>query len=166
MWGSTIFLTFLASILSIVAYMRNPHSIIEGFRNAGDIAYTSMIRMLPAFIVAGMIQVVLPREFISKWVGAGSGMKGIFIATLAGAITPGGPYSQFPIVASLYEAGAGIEPLVAYLTAWSVLGFNRLITWEFPLLGPKIALVRFAASIFLPFIAAGLTRLIMRISYL
>ena len=44
------------------------------------------------------------------------GMKGILIASAAGAISPGGPFINFPLVAALYQAGAGVgAPLAGYL---------------------------------------------------
>ena len=47
-------------------------------------------------------------------------------------------------------AGAGAGPIIAYLTAWSLLGLHRLIIWEIPILGLEISVVRFAASLVLP----------------
>ncbi len=64
---------------------------------------------------------------------------------------------QFPIIASLYKSGIGIGPLVSYLTAWSLLGFQRLIMWEFPFLGVKVVVVRLLASILFPVVAGWLS---------
>ncbi|MBI3091067.1 MAG: permease [Candidatus Tectomicrobia bacterium] len=163
MWTSTLIISALAAIAAALAYLRNPQLCAEGLRNGGTVLAQAAPRMVPAFILAGMIQVLLPRDFISKWVGSESGFMGILIGTAAGAMTPGGPYTHFPIVASLYGAGADVAPLVAYLTSWSVLGINRIITWEVPILGPRIALIRIVASVLLPFIAGGLAKLLMRL---
>ena len=43
-----------------------------------------------AFVMAGMIQVILPKELILKWIGKESGIKGILIDTIAGSLAPGG----------------------------------------------------------------------------
>ena len=79
-----------------------------------------------AFIVAGMVQVLIPREVIARWVGDESGFRGILFGTLAGSITPGGPYITLPIAAGLMKAGAGIGTMVAYVTAWSLIAVARL----------------------------------------
>jgi len=69
-----------------------------------------------AFIVAGMIQVLLPRETLSKWLGVESGMRGILIGSVVGGLAPGGPYVSLPIVAGLLRSGAGVGTMVAFLT--------------------------------------------------
>ena len=61
---------------------------------------------------------------------------------------------SFPIVAAMAEAGTGRAALIAYLTSWETLGFQRILAWEFPLIGVEYSLIRAAASLPLPFIAA------------
>ena len=67
---------------------------------------------------------------------------------------------QFPIVAALLNAGAGIAPLMAYISAWSLLGVNRFFIYEMPLLGWKLAVSRMAASLIFPIIIGLMTRFI------
>ena len=43
--------------------------------------------------------------------------------------------THFPVIASLFKMGVGIGPLVAYLSAWSLFGLQRVIMWEIPFLG-------------------------------
>jgi uncharacterized membrane protein YraQ (UPF0718 family) len=78
--------------------------------------------------------------------GQGFGVKGIIIGMSLGSVTPGGPMTHFPIVASLYKVDVGVGSLVSYLTAWSLFGLQRIITWEIPFLGPKVVAVRFAGN--------------------
>jgi uncharacterized membrane protein YraQ (UPF0718 family) len=113
-------------------------------------------RLLAAFVLAGFVQVLLPKNLIIKWVGAESGMRGILIASSVGAITPGGPMVSFPLVASLFKLGAGYGPLIAYLTSWSVLSFFRIAIWEIPFMGIKFTALRFFVSLILP-VVAGLS---------
>jgi len=67
-----------------------------------------------------------------------------------GALTPGGPFVPFPLVASLWKAGTGIGPLVSYLTAWSLLGFHRILIYEGPIMGWRFVAVRLASAILAP----------------
>lgn len=120
-------------------------------------------QLLVGFLLAGMLTALLPTELIATWLGEDSGLRGILIASVAGALTPGGPFLQFPLVATLANAGAGAGPLAAYLTAWSLLGFNRLLVWEIPLLGPQFALLRWAVSLTAPIIAGLGVPLLMRL---
>jgi uncharacterized membrane protein YraQ (UPF0718 family) len=108
--------------------------------------------LILAFIVAGMVQVLIPREIIGQWVGAESGMRGILLGTLAGGLTPGGPYVSLPLVAGFLSAGAGIGTMVAYLTAWSLWAVSRL-PLEFGILGWRFTVIRLACTFFMPPIA-------------
>jgi uncharacterized membrane protein YraQ (UPF0718 family) len=113
-------------------------------------------KMAAALLIAGFIQVLLPRNKVERWMGEGSGVKGMAVAAGVGVATPGGPMTSFPLVTALQEAGTGRSALIAYLTSWSTLGVQRILTWEIPLMGVEFAVLRFLASLPLPFIA-GLT---------
>ena len=79
--------------------------------------------------------------------------RALRIATLAGAVTPGGPFVAFPLVASLWKAGTGVGPLIAYLSAWSLLGLHRILIYELPILGPRFVLVRVITIGLVPILA-------------
>ena len=106
--------------------------------------------LLLGFALAGFLHVLLPSELIVKLIGEGSGLKGLFIGTLAGTLTPGGPFTHFPILASFLAKGAGVGPVCAYIAAWALLGFNRFLVWELPILGPQVALARLVSSAWAP----------------
>jgi uncharacterized membrane protein YraQ (UPF0718 family) len=56
--------------------------------------------------------------------------------------------------------GISVGPLVSYLTAWSLLGLQRIIMWEVPFLGLKVVAVRIVASFFLPLFTGWLSELL------
>lgn len=105
-----------------------------------------------------MIQILLPRELLSKWIGAESGMRGILIGTVAGGLTPGGPYVSLPIVAGLLRSGASIGTMVAFLTAWSLWAVGRL-PMEVGILGWKFTLIRITSTFFFPPIAGFIAQM-------
>lgn len=115
-----------------------------------------------AMLIGGYAQALLPHDRVAHWLGAKSGMRGILLATFAGAVTPGGPFASFALVVALARSGADIGACVTYLTAWSVLGLHRLVTWELPLLGPDLALLRLAVSVPLPIIAGLAARALIK----
>ena len=121
----TIIMGVLAAILLFVGYYKGQGQHLLGMRAALNMTVEILPLLVFAFIVAGMIRVLLPREFLSKWVGAESGMRGILIGTLAGAFSPGGPYVSLPIVAALLRSGASVGTMVAFLTGWSLWAVAR-----------------------------------------
>jgi len=113
-------------------------------------------RVGAAVIIAAFLQILIPREVISRLIGEKAGIKSVFIATVAGSLTPGGPLTSFPVVIALYAAGANKGALVAYITSWAMIGMQRIIVWELPLLGPDVTFIRVSASLLLPIIAGML----------
>lgn len=109
-------------------------------------------------LVAGFLQGLLPRDAITRRMGAESGLAGLALATLAGIATPGGPMASFPLVLVLAAAGADRGTLVAYITAWSLLGFQRTLVWELPILGADFAALRVLACLPLPMLAGLVAR--------
>ena len=75
---------------------------------------------------SGFIAAALPQDLVAHWLGSSSGVLGIVIATLAGAMTPGGPVVGFAIAAAALKGGAGAPQVIAYSTAWALYAFPRL----------------------------------------
>jgi len=76
----------------------------------------------------------------------------VVLATLAGVITPGGPFIAFAIAASGLKAGASIAAATAYVVAWSVICLTRSLTCELPVLGAGFMPARWAVSAPVPLI--------------
>jgi uncharacterized membrane protein YraQ (UPF0718 family) len=157
---STIVMMAAAAVALIVVYWKSPESAGRGLTATGVLILEIIPRMVAAFTLAGLIQAVVPQDVIVGWMGHGSGLKGILIGMSLGTVTPGGPMTHFPIVASLFKVGVGVGPLVSYLTAWSLFGLQRVIMWEIPFLGAKLVAVRVAVSFFFPLFAGWLCQYI------
>lgn len=105
--------------------------------------------LLPAFASAGLISVLAGKEETARWLGEGSGWKGILIGSAAGALVPGGPFVYFPVAAAFLVSGASIGSVVGFVTAKNLWSLSRL-PLEFALLGPEITLARFGITIVFP----------------
>ena len=148
----TIIMGLLALTLLIIGYFRGQEEHLSGLRSAWDMTLQILPMLICAFIVAGMLQVFLPQELVSRWVGAESGARGLLLGTVAGALTPGGPYVSLPIATGLLRAGASVGTMVAFLTGWSLWAVTRL-PLEVGVLGWRLTLIRFASTFFFPPIA-------------
>ncbi len=148
----TIIMGVAAVSLLFIGYQRGGGEHISGLQSAGSMLLRIIPLLLFAFIIAGMVQVLISTEIISRWVGAESGFRGILLGWLAGTITPLGPYVSFPMATGLLRAGASLGTTVAYLTSWSLLAVQRLPI-ELGIMGWKFMLVRIACVFFLPVIA-------------
>ncbi len=149
----------LSGVSGIACWVvKGPAGIAEALAISWDLARTIMPVLGAALLLAGFGQAGIGREAISRWRGANSGMRGLLIATAVGAATPGGPMAAFPLVVALAAGGADRGALIAYVTAWSLNGFQRILIWEIPILGPEFALLRFLASLPLPVLAGLMER--------
>ena len=148
----TIIMGAIAALLLAIGYYKGQGQHIIGLKRSFDMTIEILPLLVFAFIVAGMIQVILPQQLISKWVGMESGMRGIIIGTIAGGFTPGGPYVSLPVIAGFLRSGASIGTMVAFLTGWSLLAVARL-PMEVGILGWKFTFIRLASTFFFPPIA-------------
>lgn len=115
-----------------------------------------LLKILPllllAFASAGLISVLSSERHISRWLGSESGLKGILLGALAGALVPGGPFIFFPLAATMLVSGAGIGTVISFVTAKNLWTLTR-IPLEIALLGLKLTLVRYALTFIFPLLA-------------
>jgi len=155
---TTIVLSVLAIAFAVVAYMKDPGLPWIGARNGLSMLWFVLPRLVPALILAGMLQVLVPQEVVAKHLGREGGFRAILIASVAGILTPGGPMVTVPFLVVLANSGAAMAPLVAYMTSWSLFGMQRIIAWEAPLMGWRFVIVRVIPSLAFPVIAGWLVK--------
>lgn len=155
----TIVMACLAVILLVIGYSRGESQHITGLKSALKMTIDVLPLLIFAFILAGMIQTLLPHELLSRWIGEESGIRGILIGTIAGGITPGGPFVSLPLAAGFLRSGASLGTMVAFLTAWSLWAFSRL-PMEIGIMGWKFTVVRLACTFFFPPIAGFLAQML------
>tara|TARA_B100000700_G_C14890454_1_gene782472 strand:- start:551 stop:1129 length:579 start_codon:yes stop_codon:yes gene_type:complete len=155
---SLLIFALLAIGLGLAVYhFKGPSSYERAIIDALELLTFIAPRVGAAVIIAAFLQILIPQEVISRLIGEKAGIKSVFIATVAGSLTPGGPLTSFPVVIALYASGANKGALVAYITSWAMIGMQRIIVWELPLLGPDITFIRVSASLLLPIIAGTLS---------
>jgi uncharacterized membrane protein YraQ (UPF0718 family) len=150
---STLVLFSVAIVLAVVAYVKDPGLPWIGAHNGLVFLGRVLPRLLPAIMVAGLMQVLVPEDVVSRYFGRASGLRALVIATIAGMLTPGGPMVTVPLLVALSHSGAALPVLVAYMTSWSLFGLQRIISWEAPLMGWHFVVVRMAASFTFPVLA-------------
>lgn len=158
---STILIFILAGALIVVALFQGEATTAAGFRASWQAMLELTPLLLGVFIIVGFAEELLPREFIAQLLGGESGMQGILVASGLGMLTPGGPFVSYPLVATLYQAGAGVGPLVAFVTAWSLGSISRL-PLEVGIVGIRLTAIRLASSLIFPPVAGLIATIIVR----
>ena len=59
--------------------------------------------------------------------------------------------------------GADVGAIVAFMTSWMLLGFNRALVWELPFFGGDFIIWRSLVALPLPIVAGLLARLVVRL---
>lgn len=156
--------TFIMAVLSILAFYFawNKGRHVEGMILTKNLLFQTVPILIFAFILAGMIQVLIPPNLIAKWLGNESGFRGLVIGSIAGGLLPGGPYVTLPVVAGLMKLGISAPVMVSMLTGWSLIAVSRL-PMEIGIIGPKLAFLRLASVFIFAPIAGLFAKMIIKI---
>ncbi len=117
-----------------------------------------LLKVLAGCLIGAFLARLLPRELVAKWIGAESGIVGLLIATLLGAVLPGGPVTIYPIASALLFVGADVGATIAFITSWTLIAYTRALVWEIPFFGLDFVIWRTIISLPLPIIAGLLAR--------
>ncbi|HVI66726.1 MAG TPA: hypothetical protein VM910_29745 [Bradyrhizobium sp.] len=149
LWGSV-------AAVGLIAYRRGP-TVLNASLREGAMDFINIIpRIALGVIGSGYIAAVIPPEVITTWLGPNSGWFGVAAAVLAGAATPGGPVVGFSIGAVALKSGGGAPQVLAYVIAWALFAFQRLLLWEIPFMPARFVWFRAAVSVPFPFLAAAI----------
>ena len=156
----TVALWIIVAALALGVSRRSTPLLRESARDGSS----EFLRLVPRIAIgvlgSGFIAAALPQDTVAYWLGSSSGVAGIALATIAGAMTPGGPVVGFAVAAAALKGGAGAPQVIAYSTAWALYAFPRLLSYELPIMPARVVWLRVVASLPLPFLAAWLAMLI------
>jgi hypothetical protein len=157
-----VFLWAVVAALALTAAVRSRDLFTTGLRSGvRDFVYL-LPRVAVGVIGSGYIAAVLPQSLIAGSLGPQSGLLGTAIATVGGALTPGGPVIGFSIALAAIKGGAGMPQVIAYLTAWALYAFHRLVMYEIAVMPPRVVWLRALVSLPIPFAAAAMAMLLGR----
>lgn len=163
MHTTTVVMAVITVGLLLLALRQGESVAVSGLLSAWSTVQRNLLLLALGFLLAGLAQVLIPRELILRWLGDQAGLTGILIGCVAGGLVPGAPYATFPLIASLYESGASIGAVVGFASAWALWSVARLPV-EMALIGPRPALIRYAITFVVPpiagILAQGVDRLV------
>lgn len=106
-----------------------------------------MMIVLPAvMILMGLFAVFISDETVVKYLGKTSGVKGIALALLLGALPTGPLYVAFPLAATLIKKGARISNIIVFLSAWACIKLPQELV-ELQFLGGDFMVTRLILTI-------------------
>ena len=109
--------------------------------------FLDMVQILPGvLILMGLFAVWVPKEAVVKFLGSGSGLKGMALALLAGTIPTGPLYVAFPMAEALLEKGASVKNVMAFLSAWACIKIPQELV-ELKFLRPEFMALRLSLTV-------------------
>jgi len=149
LWGSVV-------AVGLIAWQRGNAVLVSSLRE-GSLEFINIVpRIALGVIGSGYIAAIIPQEVITGWLGPDSGWLGVTAAVVAGAATPGGPVIGFSIGTVALKSGGGVPQVVAYVVAWALFAFQRVILWEIPFMPARFVWFRAAVWMPFPYPAAGI----------
>jgi len=141
---------FLAA--GIVYYRRGAQHVLDILAKDSALAIDIAPKVLAAVLLAAWLRRLLPKEVIARHFGHRSGLRGMSLAVVAGAILPGGPMTAFPLAVAFSQGGAALSVIVAFLTSWLLLSANRTIVWEMAFIDTHLVGWRLLLCLPVPFL--------------
>ncbi len=148
----TGFFILLALVVAAagIGFFKDPELPLRGVAASGKLLRSVWVELCFGFLLAGLLEVLVPQPALSRWLGAENARQGVLAGWAAGLLIPGGPYVVFPIAANLYRHGAAAGPLITLISAKMLVSPIRTLTYEVPLLGWPLTLARVLPALLLP----------------
>ena len=159
MSSATLILWSIAAVLLFFSWRAGSDTLRRGLDLAWKTTRNNAILILLAFMIVGFVNVLSPEELVTAWIGPGSGWRGIAASEFLGMLLPGGPYVVFPLIDILYQAGAGLAPVITLITSWSTQSLLT-ISFELPFMGWRFTAIRWGLGLAIPILAGTAALLI------
>ncbi len=138
---------FMAAVLILGLITLFNRSI--GMRALGITAFSikEMILVIPPiFVLLGLLDIWVSRDTMIRYMGEGSGLKGILLAFFIGSAAAGPLYGAFPVAAVLMKKGVKFTNIMIFIGAWSTTKIPMFL-FEVTSLGMHFAVTRFLINI-------------------
>jgi uncharacterized membrane protein YraQ (UPF0718 family) len=156
---STGGIALLVTTTALVVYFRDGQvRFLEIFYGDLNLFGGMLLKVMAGCLIGAFVARLLSRELVARWVGSESGFSGLLIATVVGAVLPGGPVTIYPVASAFVAIGADVGATIAFVTSWTLIGYSRALVWELPFFGSDFVIWRIIISLPLPLIAGLLGR--------
>lgn len=138
---------FIAALLAVGVLTLIYRDIgLKAFSISAQQFWQMLLIIPPIFILLGLMDVWVPRETMVKYMGEGSGLKGIILAIIIGSAAAGPLYGAFPVAAVFMKKGVKFSNLLIFIGAWSTTKIPMFL-FEMASLGTKFAATRLLIDI-------------------
>lgn len=105
-------------VILVILFIINRQIGLEAIRISGDSIVSMFLLLPPIIIFTSLLDTWVSKDTLMKYMKKGSGLLGILIVFILGAIAAGPLYLAFPIAALLLKKGVRIQNVVFFLGVW------------------------------------------------
>lgn len=154
---SLIGLAIATLILVLFAYFfGGTELVLAGLERAFGNTKKAALLILASFLLIGQLLCIVDENMIARTLKSIKGLKGIVMSAVVGGLFPVGPYLFYPFVKMFHGYDLPYYILIAFIFGKHTYDFAR-IPMEISLVSPRIALIRYFATLPIPIIAALIT---------
>ena len=150
----------VALILLVLSYIKDKKKTLKALNSILKISLNVLPVIFFIFVVMGLITVFISRETIANLLGSKSGIQGILIGEILGAIALIQPSAVYPFSGTLLNKGASYAVLYSFIGTAILIGISTLPA-EIKFLGKRFTLIRNLLTFLIIFIFSLFIHLIM-----
>ena len=143
----------VTALLMAISWYRDREKTKKALKKAWKAFENILPEFLVVILMVGILLAVIDPEMISKIIGADSGMYGVVLAAVVGAVTLITGFVAFPMAAMLLKEGAGYMQIGAFISTLMMVGVVTLPV-EIKYFGKKLAIYRNLLAFLFSFIVA------------
>lgn len=136
----------LVAMSYILLLVLKPDIGIQSIKNSGYYIKEMLFIMPVIFVLTALLDTWVPKRTIIKYLGGGSGLRGILLSFALGAVSAGPIYAAFPVCVMLHKKGATIKNTIIILSSWAVIKIPMLLN-ETKFLGAKFMFIRWILTV-------------------
>lgn len=136
----------LVAVAYIAMFIIKPDMGIASIKNSGYYIKEMLMIMPIIFVLTALLDMWVPKEKITKYLGKEAKAKGVILSFVVGSISAGPIYAAFPMCVMLHKKGASIKNLIIILSSWAVIKIPMLLN-EVKFLGLKFMVIRWVLTV-------------------
>ena len=110
-------------VIYAILFFVYPDKAGQAIKSSGNVFLGMLLPLALVFLIMLLINLFLKPAAVAKFLGKGSGIKGVVIAVVAGIISTGPIYAWYPLLKDLKEKGAGESSIAIFLSNRAVKPF-------------------------------------------
>ncbi len=150
-----------AMVLLLVSWFKDQQKTKMALKKAWKAFENILPEFLFVILLVGFMLAAIEPSTISKWIGDSSGLLGLVVSGVVGAVTLIPAFVAFPTAALLLEGGAGYVQIGAFVSTLMMVGVVTLPI-ESKYFGKKMAIYRNLLAFGFSFVIAAVIGVVLK----